>query len=148
MYKTAVCLLILVAVAACDGSPRSAKGFRLPDGDAERGLKTFMALECHGCHRIDGLVLPEPAQPGPLTFTLGGPVTRVKTYGELVTAIINPSHRLAPGAPTDRITPALSSPMPVYNDILTVTELVDLVAFLQPRYRVTMPELDYPPFAY
>jgi hypothetical protein len=37
------------------------------------------------------------------------------------------------------------SPMPGVNDVMTVQEMIDLVTFLQPRYRVLAPlyEGDY-----
>jgi hypothetical protein len=76
--------------------------------------------------------------------TLGGEVTRVKTYGELVTSIINPSHRLAQGYPTEEVSAAGESLMALayLNDVMTVQQLIDLVAFLQARYEVRPPAYD------
>jgi hypothetical protein len=76
--------------------------------------------------------------------TLGGEVTRVKTYGELVTSIINPSHRLARGYPTEEVSAAGESLMALayLNDVMTVQQLIDLVAFLQARYEVRPPAYD------
>ena len=70
-------------------------------------------------------------------------VTRVKTYGELVTAIINPSHKLAQGYPLDTISEDGQSRMPLYNSYMTVQELIDIVAFLQPHYDVYVPQFEY-----
>jgi len=36
------------------------------------------------------------------------------------------------------------SRMPIYNDIMTVQELVDIVTFLRPHYQVAVPRRDYP----
>ncbi len=73
---------------------------------------------------------------------LGGKVIRVKTYGELVTSIINPSHRISPQFAA-RSDPSLGeeSPMPAakLNQVMTVQQLVDLVAYLQPAYEVLPP---------
>ena len=74
---------------------------------------------------------------------LGGKVTRVKSYGELVTAIINPSHKLADGYPPDRVSEEGESHMYIYNRYMTIQELIDLVMFLQPHYDVVAPHYDY-----
>jgi hypothetical protein len=70
---------------------------------------------------------------------LGGRVFEVRTDGYLVTSIINPSHRLARefrGAILT--TESGESRMPDHNDVMTVGQLTDLVAFLQSTY-TTMP---------
>jgi hypothetical protein len=36
------------------------------------------------------------------------------------------------------------SKMPVYNGVMTVQELIDIVAFLQPQYNVVVPKYSYP----
>jgi sulfur-oxidizing protein SoxX len=54
----------------------------------------------------------------------------------LVTSIINPLHKIAKGYELDSITESGMSKMRNYNDIMTVTELVDLVTYLQPHYKV------------
>lgn len=147
-------ILALLAVAlvlmACAPSPESARGFRLPDGDAAAGQATFVRLQCHGCHQIVGVELPEFMGTTPLAdkVTLGGEVTRVKTYGELVTSIINPSHRLIKGYPRDQVSRDGESLMTVYNDWMTVAQLIDLVAFLQSHYEVVPPDYEYYQFTY
>ena len=74
---------------------------------------------------------------------LGGKVTRVKTYGELITAIINPSHELAKGYAEDVVAEEGESRMYVYNEFMTVQELIDVVMFLQPYYDVVVPQYTY-----
>lgn len=125
----------LLVPVGCEPESKSEKGFRLPDGDAEKGKETFVAFKCHQCHKVEGVVLPAPTgDVGPVT--LGGEVARVKTYGQLVTAIINPSHSLAEGYPPEKVAPGGKSKMPVFNDTLTVTQLSNLVAFLQAQYKI------------
>ena len=71
---------------------------------------------------------------------LGGKVTKIKTDGDLVTSIINPSHKLAQG---DRPGTTLGngrSAMRNYNGIMSVQELIDLVEFLQSEYEVWVPD--------
>ena len=136
-------LLALVGLSACD--PMSADGFSLPDGDVERGRQAFVDLQCHACHTIAGMELPRlPDEAEPPFIELGGEVTRITTYAELVTSVINPSHRLASGYPEEHITENGESRMPVYNEVMTVQELVDIVRFLQEQSEVVVPQTRYP----
>ncbi len=120
----------------------SERGFRLPDGDAQAGRETFMYMHCNQCHSLEGEELPE-VQGFEQYVELGGAVTHVKTYGELVTAIINPSHKLADGYPQDLVAEDRMSNMYVYNGFMTVQELTDIVMFLQPYYDVVAPQFQY-----
>lgn len=134
------CILVL---SGCDEDrTMSERGFRLPEGDPMAGRETFLYMHCNQCHTIQGEELA--AIPGFEPFVeLGGSVTRVKTYGELVSAIINPSHKLADGYAKDVVSEDGKSKMYVYNGFMTVQELTDLVMFLQPHYDVVPPEFHY-----
>ena len=135
-------LTTMALLAGCDRDRMSEKGFSLPEGNAMAGRETFLYMQCNQCHSIDNESLP--LVPGYEPFVeLGGPVTRVKTYGELVTSIINPSHKLAQGYPEDLVSEEGESKMYVYNGYMTVQELIDLVAFLQPHYEVVVPAFQY-----
>lgn len=138
--------LLLVFVGACDFGPKSAMGFRLPDGDSAKGQQTFVSLECIVCHTVQDLELPPPSQVGPVSVILGGSVVRVKNYGDLVTSIINPSHRLIKDYPEEEVSKDGESLMQNYNDVMTVQQLIDLVAFLQGHYEVVPPEYQYSPY--
>jgi mono/diheme cytochrome c family protein len=145
--KTAKMLVILgitaALLSACDEEKvMSERGFRLPDGDAQAGRETFLYMQCNQCHTIKGEELPAVAGFEPYV-QLGGPVTRVKSYGELVTAIINPSHKLADGYARELVSENGVSNMYVYNSYMTVQELTDLVMFLQPHYNVIAPRFQY-----
>lgn len=134
----------LVAVAGCTPSPNSGKGFTLPKGDSEDGRVAFVELNCHHCHTVAGTDLPL-VDDREMNVRLGGAVSRIGTYGELVTSIINPSHRLAKGHRTDKVSDQGTSLMKNYNDVLTVQQLIDLTAFLQSRYVLrTYEPTDYP----
>lgn len=148
MKARSVLTLIVVglfALTACDQETvMSQRGFRLPDGDAQAGREAFLYMQCHQCHSLKGEQLPGiPGQEAPYV-ELGGTVTQVKTYGQLVTAIINPSHKLATGYAKEVVSEDGKSKMYVYNDHMTVTELTDIVIFLQPYYEVVTPNFRYP----
>ncbi|UCH46444.1 MAG: cytochrome C [Betaproteobacteria bacterium] len=138
MAKFIFCLLLTVAMSmtsGCDPRPDSGKGFTLPEGDAEAGKANYIRLQCNACHTINGVdqIAAEGKTPE-LSIALGGEVTRVTTYGDLVTSIINPSHRLARGYPADVVSVNGKSKMKNYNDVMTVSQLVDLVVFLESKY--------------
>ena len=134
-------VLLMLFTSACT-NPKSARGFRLPDGDVERGKVAFVQSKCSACHTVKGTDIPAPSKDYAYVrvVVLGGEVRQVKTYGELVTSIINPSHVLAPGYPKELITKNNQSAMPNFNDTMTVRQLIDLVAFLQSRYELVLPE--------
>ena len=130
-----VVLCGLFAVAGCTPEGR---GFKLPAGDLERGRVEFVNLGCNDCHRVADIDLAVDADTD-LDIRLGGPVTHVKTYGELVTSVINPSHRIARPHPPQTVDVDGESMMRSYNSIMTVQQLVDLVAFLESEYELRAP---------
>ena len=144
MLRTNTLALALLAMltTACI-NPRSSAGFRLPDGDIERGKAAFLELKCYTCHTVSGVAFGVRGKEYAYlrSVVLGGETRRVKTYGELVTAIINPSHSLAPGYPKELITKDGKSAMADFNDTLTVHQLIDLVTFLQSHYQLVPPEI-------
>jgi len=143
-YAMVFLLASLLGLGACDQEARlNSKGFRLPDGDAQIGRETFLYMQCNQCHTIEGMQLPVIPGKEPPYVELGGAVTHVKSYGELVTAIIYPSHKLADGYAEEIVSVDGESNMYVYNRHMTVQELIDLVTFLQPQYDVVVPEVTY-----
>lgn len=132
-----IALLTLAVASGCDTGPKSSRGFRLPEGNAEKGKQVFLDLKCNTCHRVEGVEL---APPTAFNLTLGGETARVKTYGELVTSIINPSHIISQNHLAE-LKEAKLSPMPDYNRMMTVEQMIDLVAFVQPHYRVAVPDM-------
>lgn len=138
--------ITLAAIAGCAPGPTSGKGFTLPKGNIEPGQAAFISLKCHACHSVAGVQLPEIAAELNPQVQLGGEVPRINTYGELVTSIINPSHKLAQGYSKELVSIEGESRMKIYNDVLTVQQLIDLVAFLQSRYKLEpYVPTEYPP---
>ncbi len=137
-------LVSLVALGGCDRETMmSEKGFRLPDGDAQAGREAFLYMQCHQCHTIEGEEFPAIPGMEPPYVALGGKVSKVRTYGELVTSIINPSHKLVKGYAEQVVSEDRESRMYIYNQHMTVQELVDIVMFLQPYYDVVVPDYRY-----
>jgi mono/diheme cytochrome c family protein len=137
--RVALVLVAGVSILACNASRKSSAGFRLPDGDPERGRAVFAEMRCHTCHRIAGADFPAPTADPPVPVVLGGEVSYAKTDGDLVTSIINPSHKVVPGLRREQVMRGDASRMPSYGDLMTVRQMIDLVAFLQSRYRVVRP---------
>lgn len=127
-------VLATAVFAGCDSGPKSGRGFSLPDGDVQRGKAMFVELRCNACHSAPGIEQLASEGKDRISVALGGEVEHIQTYGELVTSIINPSHRLAKGYPDELIEEQGQSKMRNYNDVLTVSQLIDLVAFLQSEY--------------
>jgi len=115
-------------------------------GDAEKGQALFVEYGCNGCHVVPGVDLPEGG--GPVRIVLGGRVSKVKSYPELVTSVINPSHKFIPRRRADEVSVDGESLMTVYNDVMTVTELIDIVAFLEASYvELERPGYRYPTYS-
>lgn len=137
-------LLAIIAIgSSCKDRPaRMAKGFRLPEGSDANGRRAFQEMNCTHCHTVVGEEIPKPTAAAEVQFELGGEVRRVKSYGELVTAITQPQHGLAPAYAArsnktdDKKAP---SPMPSFNDAMSVTQLTDIITFLHSRYRKAAP---------
>ena len=143
-------LFCFVLIFGCAPSPQSGRGFTLPKGDIEQGKVAFVDLQCHACHQVTGADFPAAEEGTDMAVRLGGSVPRIQTYGELVTSIINPSHRIAAGYAKEEVTKddeGRESRMLNYNDVVTVQQLIDLVAFLQSRYELEEIEAtEYPPY--
>jgi cytochrome c2 len=137
IVATVACAIGLQACAAQLGT-----GFHLPEGDAARGREAFIALHCQSCHFVED---EEPPLSGPQagSVALGGDTARVRTYGDLVTSIVNPSHEVAREYIANERNRNPASPMAAayLNDVVTVQELVDIVAFLQDAYNVVPPPI-------
>ena len=153
MKRLTLCLTLglsaaaMLVLAACDSESKvQAKGFHLPAGDIEVGKTLFVELKCFKCHSVAGVKIPDDDLPSLPEIILGGEVNRVKSYGELVTSIISPEHVVSPKylaiLSEEEKKRGAESPMPVFNEEMTVQQLIDLVAFLHSRYKLIEPTYD------
>ena len=136
---------IAMGFLGCASEERTeARGFALPEGDVQRGQEAFTELRCHTCHEVEGLEdeLPRPTATPVTGVKLGGLAMREPTDGELLTSIVNPSHRIYPAGEEERVTSGEGSRMANLNDVMTVQQMIDLVAFLHDRYETTPQESD------
>jgi sulfur-oxidizing protein SoxX len=136
-------IVTLLALAACTGDAKPVKGFVLPQGDIAQGEQVFVDFNCHGCHTIPEKEFPQTEFEPPFILELGGEVYRVKNYGELLTAIVNPDHIISLKYRVmleQANREAIISPMPYYGEEMTVAELIDLVEFLHAQYTKLQPQ--------
>ena len=127
-------LSLAIFITGCAYTP----GFPIQEGDIDRGRQAFIDHQCHQCHSVSGVSLPALAGAGPIQLELGGEVIDVRSYGDLMTSIINPNHIISERYQQQLLLEAnvpLNSPMPMpHIDTMSVRQLIDLVAFLDSRY--------------
>jgi mono/diheme cytochrome c family protein len=103
--------------------------FALPGGDPVKGRQVFTDLECYKCHAIQGENLPasggDATNVGPELTGMGGQHP-AEYFAE---SILAPNAVILEGS--GYTGPDGKSVMPSYADSLSVTQLVDLVAFLK-----------------
>ena len=135
-WKMASGCAFMIVIAGCDMGPKSGYGFTLPDGDGNAGQEAFVRFQCGDCHAIAGREdLREKVDPI-MTVNLGGKTTRIETYGQLVTSVINPSHKISQKFTGELVEIDGVSRMRNYNEVMTVSELIDIVTFLQAQYEL------------
>ena len=125
--------VLAIALTACQ--PAGSAAYTFPAGDLGKGRQTFIDLGCVSCHTVDGARgLRDGLDQAERTIVLGGEQPRVYTYGELVTSIVNPTHKVSQTRLGTMVQNDGESLMRDYNDIMTITQLTDLVAFLEEHY--------------
>jgi len=91
-----LCAITLGVLSACSDEGKPVKGFVLPEGDIAQGEQVFVDCKCHGCHTMPDVEVPDVDFAPPFILEIGGEVYRVKNYGELLTAVVNPDHIISP----------------------------------------------------
>jgi mono/diheme cytochrome c family protein len=107
------------------GTPEGWK-FTWPQGDPVKGREVFVKLECYRCHEVKGEKFPAPSgEVGPELSAMG-PLHEAEYFAE---SIIKPKAVVEKGKGYEAADGA--SKMPSYNDLVTVQEVIDLVAYLK-----------------
>jgi hypothetical protein len=88
---------------------------------------------------VDGVELPPPFADPPVPIVLGGQVVTERRDGQLMMAIVEPSHTLAWSSDPALVAASGLSRMGHYVSAMTVRQLIDIVAFLHERYRKVSP---------
>jgi mono/diheme cytochrome c family protein len=96
-----------------------------PPGDATHGREVFVRLQCHACHRVEREKFPASLRPGPDLTGVG----EHHPAGYILESIVNPNAVIVQG--TGYTGPDGRSTMPDYRGELSVTDLIDLVAYLK-----------------
>lgn len=102
--------------------------FTVPPGNADRGREVFRQLECYKCHEIKGQDFPAAgteAKSGPELTGMGS----FHPAEYVAESILAPNHVIVEG-------PGFTGPdglstMPSYTDSLSLTQWLDLVAYLK-----------------
>jgi len=132
--------ILFFLLASCNYGPNSGRGFSLPEGNVDKGRAAFVELECNACHSVGDIEHVAGHEGLDINVALGGQATVIKTYGDLMTSVINPSYK------TNRrhvyqnfVTEDGESKMVVDYETMTVQQLVDLVTYLESNYQYTPP---------
>jgi mono/diheme cytochrome c family protein len=116
------------ALHASGGVPKGWK-FLVPPGDPAKGREAFVTLECFACHEVKGEDFPKTSkraqEPGPALTGMGSHHP-AEYFAE---SIVNPNRVIVQG-PGYTGSDGLSK-MPEYGDVMTVRQLIDLVAYLK-----------------
>src|SRR5438034_5342205 len=110
------------------GVPRGWK-FTLPAGDPAKGRRAFADLECYTCHAIQGERFPAS---GGDAKSVGPELTGMGSHHPaeyFAESILAPNAVILDGP--GYVGPDGKSTMPSYADSLSVTQLLDLVAYLK-----------------
>ncbi len=132
---------VLLTAGLLQGCQLESMGLELPEGDPAAGKRVFVERRCNDCHTVADIEYAESTVPvmymgkrttGKINVVLGGKNSSHRTQGELVTAVINPSHEISTSYARHLTT--TKSPMQSHNESMTVQNLIDLVAFLQQEF--------------
>lgn len=132
-----VLIITVACISGCNKGADSPSGFSLPEGSADQGLQVLQKYQCLSCHVVADVEPNSDLIDNPsFSIRLGLKSPKVKTYADLLTSVINPSHKFAIGYALKDVQEDGVSKMVIYNDVMTVTELVNLVTFLQGKYEL------------
>jgi L-cysteine S-thiosulfotransferase len=137
LQAIALCFSVLL-VGGCS-SLSTPFAYPIDLGNIDAGKQAFIDQQCQRCHSVSGVILPELAGASPPLLQLGGPTSRVRTYAELFTSVVNPNHVISDVYRDQLMLEGrvpVNSPMPTPDlDNMTVRQLIDLLAFLDAQYQ-------------
>lgn len=107
----------------------------VPAGSETAGKTLFVEKGCYQCHTANEIKLPTAELDDMLLIDLGGDEHNGWTRDDFAKAIMNPNHTVNPDYEKAMMIlgdhfKAVNSPMPGFNDILTVSDMIHLTTFL------------------
>ncbi|MBP9865540.1 MAG: cytochrome c [Candidatus Omnitrophica bacterium] len=118
-----------ICFASRDEGLEPAKYLFIPQGNAAEGKKAFIQLKCNSCHQTADHVSPTPPVAAKIGPTFG--ITQAEyPAGWIANSIISPSHTIAIDSDGQSEGGKLSR-MPDFTDIMTVHQLIDIIAYIQ-----------------
>ncbi len=129
------CLILLPAGGWAQGKPHGPqlpKGwkFTMPEGDPEAGKAAFQKMECYSCHKVPSGDFPKERSSGGVGPDLVAAYSKLPAPF-LAESIINRHQYISGTIERYRGLGKVSSKMGDYSSIMTVRELIDIVAFLK-----------------
>lgn len=108
----------------------------VPKGISVAGKTLFIEKGCYQCHVAGDLEFPETVLPHTLLIELGSDEQAGWSRDDFARAILAPNHTVNPDYEKAMMAlgdnfKAVNSPMPGFNDILTVSDLVHIATFLE-----------------
>tara|TARA_R110002096_G_scaffold4501_42_gene21347 strand:- start:12230 stop:12664 length:435 start_codon:yes stop_codon:yes gene_type:complete len=131
LFSLSLVLTSLGNVLGQDGASRP----MIPPGDSANGESIFLEQRCYRCHTLEGRELPDFDLPAKLKIHLGGDTHTLWDRDEFGRAILNPEHVVSPQYQAIMIQAgdekgSQETPMPNFNAVLTISDLIDLATFL------------------
>lgn len=107
----------------------------VPQGKAGLGKKIFVEKGCYKCHTVKDTELPKIEVDPTYAIPLGEQDHEGWTRDQYGAAIMNPNHTVAEEYRILMMTlgdhfKAENSPMPSFNEFLTISDLINLATFL------------------
>lgn len=144
VYNTAMnpsCALILIAAIGLSfpsflsADPNESQTTVIPKGSVIAGKTLFVEKGCYQRHAAGDISLPQSALTETLIIELGSDRHVEWTRDDFAKAIMNANHTVSPDYEKAMMIlgdhfKAVNSPMPTFNDILTVSDLIHLTTFL------------------
>ena len=135
-----VIIIPLAFLSGCEKAQAPVKGFILPPGDATLGKQAFVEIGCPKCHTVVGANIQQPPSEQ-FHIELGEDNRRVRHYGDLLTSVVNPDHKVSAAYRVqDESKDEISSPMPKFASTMTVEQMLNIVEFLHQAYEKSQDE--------
>ena len=132
MRSTSFATVLLISCASVYPTP-APQDFFLPAGNPVEGRRVFVELGCSRCHDVAGEDLPAPVIDPPVPIVIGERSQSRPTDAWLVTSIIHPNASISKPYLAETKTDAGATRMVDFAEVMTVRQLIDLVAFIRRR---------------